>query len=98
MARRQVPAILVDSVEAVIDGPPGAYFISKDGKEFHLRCPCGGCQKHNTLPLVAGNSRYSWKLRGRPDRPSLSPSIHWMNTNGRTTHWHGWLRNGVFEG
>jgi hypothetical protein len=92
-----VPATLVGSASAVVSGPPGAYFISEDRKQFHLRCPCGVCSKSNVLPLVADGSPYVWTLSGEPERPTLSPSIHWFETDGRTTHWHGWLQNGSFN-
>lgn len=93
----RVPATLVSSPSAVATGVPGAYFISEDRKLFHLRCPCGRCTKSNALPLEAGGGAYVWQLSGQPGKPTLSPSIHWFETNGVTSHWHGWLRDGVFE-
>jgi len=97
-ARAGVPAIAVASPSAVISGAPGSYFISKDNREFYLRCPCGRCSKHNMLPLAPGRGDYVWSLSGTPDKPTLSPSIHWFEKDGVTTHWHGWLRDGIFEG
>ena len=94
--RISVPAVMVESREAVDSGPPGAYFIDRQQTEFYLRCPCGRCEKRNALPLTSG--RYVWHLKGRPEKPSLSPSIHWFEPDGRRTHWHGWLRDGVFVG
>ena len=91
-----VPATLVESASAVASGPPGAYYISEDRTQFHLRCPCGVCSKSTVLPLVANASPYAWTLSGEPGRPTLSPSIHWFELDGTTTHWHGWLRNGSF--
>lgn len=32
-----------------------------------------------------------WKLTGTHEKPTLSPSLHWVGS------WHGWLRNGVLE-
>lgn len=100
MGRRRVSveALPVASREAVDAGPPGSYFIDRERTAFYLRCPCGRCNKVNTLPLVAGSARWVWHLKGRLDKPSLSPSIHWFETDGRRTHWHGWLRDGVFQG
>ena len=92
-----VPATLVGSASAVATGPPGAYYVSEDRREFHLRCPCGRCSKSTVLALVAEGSPYSWTLSGEPGRPTLTPSIHWMELDGTTTHWHGWLRNGTFD-
>lgn len=92
-----VAAILVDSQAAVASGPPGAYFISEDRTKFYLRCPGGHCTKSNVLTLEPATGAYVWRLTGEPGKPTLSPSIHWFETNGVTTHWHGWLRNGIFE-
>jgi hypothetical protein len=92
-----VPATLVGSASDVPGGPPGAYYVTDDRRQFHLRCPCGRCSKSNILPLVADGSPYSWTLSGEPGRPTLTPSIHWFETDGATTHWHGWLRNGSFD-
>lgn len=96
--RNSVAATLMKSADAVPGGPPGAYFVTKNQTEFHLRCPCGRCTKSNVLPLVAGRGSYTWSLSGPADKPSLSPSIHWFEKDGNTTHWHGWLRDGYFEG
>jgi hypothetical protein len=93
----RVAATLVASPSAVVTGPPGAYYISEDRKEFHLRCPGGNCTKASVLPLAPGTGAYVWTLSGQPGKPTLSPSIHWFETNGVTTHWHGWLRDGYFE-
>ncbi len=92
-----VPATLVDSASAVAGGPPGAYYVTADRRQFHLRCPCGSCAKSNVLPLVDDGSPHSWTLSGEPGRPTLSPSIHWFELDGATTHWHGWLRDGYFD-
>ena len=95
-----VTATLVASSADVPNGPPGAYFISEDRLRFHLRCPCSRstCNKSNALPLEPSNGPHVWRLTvDSAGKPSLSPSIHWFETDGATTHWHGWLRNGVFE-
>ena len=92
-----VPATLVGSASAVASGPPGAYYVTEDRTQFYLRCPCGVCSKSSVLPLVAGGSSEFWALSGEPGRPTLTPSIHWFETDGTTTHWHGWLRNGYFD-
>jgi hypothetical protein len=92
-----VPATLVASASAVASGPPGAYYVTEDRRQFHLRCPCGICSKSSVLPLVADGSSDVWTLSGEPGRPTLTPSIHWFETDGTTTHWHGWLRNGYFD-
>lgn len=91
-----VTATLVGSAAEVPNGVPGSYYISEDRKFFYLRCPGGNCSKHNVLPLEPGSGPYVWTLSGSAGRPTLSPSIHWFETDGVTTHWHGWLRDGVF--
>ena len=96
--RGGVAATLVASVAEVRKGAPGAYYVSADGLELHLRCPCGRCEKFNTLPLAPSRGPYIWHLSGPKDKPSLTPSIHWFEKDATTTHWHGWLREGVFEG
>jgi hypothetical protein len=93
-----VPATLVASASAVAGGPPGAYYVTEDRRQFHLRCPCGLCTKSSVLALTANGSSDVWTLSGELGRPTLSPSIHWFETDGRTTHWHGWLREGTFVG
>jgi hypothetical protein len=91
-----VVATLVGSAAEVPNGVPGAYYISQDRRFFYLRCPGGSCTKHNVLLLEPGSGRYVWTLSGSAGRPTLSPSIHWFETDGATTHWHGWLRDGVY--
>lgn len=90
-------AIRVESPKAVRTGPAGAYFITADRTVFHLRCPCGKCTKHAALPLEAGGGPWVWNLSGDENHPSLSPSIHWFEPDGSTTHWHGWLQEGFFS-
>jgi hypothetical protein len=96
--RRGVPAIPVADAAAVRKGKPGSFYISRDRTEFHLRCPCGRCEKSNTLPLEGGYGAYVWNLSGTDSKPSLSPSIHWFERDGVRTHWHGWLTDGQFVG
>lgn len=94
-----VTATLVAGPGEVANGVPGSYFISDDRLRFHLRCPCGRqtCTKSNALPLEPANGPHVWRLSvDSAGKPTLSPSIHWFETDGATTHWHGWLRNGVF--
>ena len=103
VAGNGVPATLVASASAVAGGPPGAYYVTEDRRQFHLRCPCGLCSKSSVLALAGGGSPGSsgssdvWTLSGEPGRPTLSPSIHWFETDGSRTHWHGWLRDGHFD-
>jgi hypothetical protein len=87
----------VGSASAVAGGQPGAYYVTEDRRQFHLRCPCGVCSKSAVLPLVAEGSTEFWTLSGEPGRPTLTPSIHWLEADGARTHWHGWLRDGYFD-
>jgi len=97
-SRGGVEAKRVASKDEVVGGEPGVFFVSDDGLRFHLRCPCGRCDKHNILPLSPSRGDYVWDLGGTRDKPTLSPSIHWFEKDGVRTHWHGWLRDGVYEG
>ena len=79
--------------------PPGAFefFVAHGGDGapvgmFYL-CPCG-CGRRGVLHFRPHPSP-SWQWDGNRDKPTLSPSVHDM-PNGKT-HWHGYLRNGVWE-
>jgi hypothetical protein len=71
-----VPAVLVSSPSAVVNGAPGSYYITPDRREFHLRCPGGSCNKSTVLPLAPATGAFVWTLSGTTERPTLSPSIH----------------------
>lgn len=56
-------------------------------------CPCGCGHQSN---LLVGNGfkpadSPSWLWDGNSQAPTLSPSVHQVG------HWHGWLRNGIWE-
>lgn len=56
-------------------------------------CPCG-CGHVTFLHVGKGFKPAdppSWEWNGSTEAPTLSPSVH------RVGHWHGWLRNGVWE-
>ncbi len=71
-----------------IDGP------DEDGDyDFYYCCPCG-CGSigllfvgKNVKPAVSP----SWTWNGSLEKPTLHPSVHHIG------HWHGWLRDGVWE-
>lgn len=76
---------------------PGSFRVDppdSDGEQtFWYVCPCG-CGSLG--PLTVGNGFKpsdgpSWHWNGLLDKPTLSPSVHHVG------HWHGWLRNGVWE-
>jgi hypothetical protein len=66
----------------------------EDGEQaFWYTCPCG-CGRQ--APLVVGNGFKphegpSWNWNGSLDSATLHPSVHHQG------HWHGWLKNGVWE-
>lgn len=56
-------------------------------------CPCG-CGASGAVRVQAGQkpaTSPSWEWDGNWEAPTLSPSVHHVG------HWHGWLRNGVWE-
>lgn len=95
----RVPAQIVEDIEAAFV-PPGAVEIDvMDGVPIGLfyACPCG-CRMTGYLPFRRGNgdaSHPSWVFDGDVDRPTLSPSVHHLIRG--VTHWHGYLRAGVWE-
>lgn len=68
--------------------------IDSEGElSFWYCCPCG-CNA--VAPLAAGRGfkpgdAPSWQWNGSYERPTLYPSVNHVG------HWHGWLRNGVWE-
>lgn len=68
--------------------------IDSDGElSFWYCCPCG-CK--TIAPLSAGKQFKpadgpSWEWNGSTEAPTLRPSVNHIG------HWHGWLRNGVWE-
>jgi hypothetical protein len=76
---------------------PGSYRFTEpdaDGElSFWYCCPCG-CKA--VAPLIAGkgfkpSAGPSWQWNGMVNTPTLEPSVNHIG------HWHGWLRNGVWE-
>lgn len=75
----------------------GSFYVNEpdsDGEQqFWYRCPCG-CGVCGPLTVGSGFKPAdgpSWHWNGSLDAPTLSPSVHHVG------HWHGWLRNGVWE-
>lgn len=89
-----VAATMTDDIDEV-RGKPGAfeYFVAGDDKVtpkgMIYCCPCG-CGAISALDFKPHESP-SWNWDGNRERPTLTPSVH------RVGHWHGWLRNGVWE-
>ena len=78
---------------ATLKEKPGAFdFYTANGREragMIYICPCG-CGATGALAFRPTPSP-SWEWNGSLDKPSLTPSVHHVG------HWHGWLRNGVWE-
>ncbi|MCW5695763.1 MAG: hypothetical protein KIS96_03400 [Bauldia sp.] len=98
----KVVAVLVEDVDAP-GTPAGAFEYCEDaGRVTGLLyvCPCG-CGAQGFLRFRSAESeRPSWIWDGDREKPTLSPSVHhiWKLTQGGTkTHWHGFLRGGVWE-
>lgn len=75
----------------------GSFRVVETGEDgevsFWYCCPCG-CRA--VAPLSAGRGFKpatvpSWQWDGSTDAPTLTPSVNHVG------HWHGWLRNGVWE-
>jgi hypothetical protein len=86
---------------------PGAFYytVNQDGERVGLihSCPCG-CGLLGALnfdPEQKGK-RPVWSRSGPDDAPTCSPSVGFHGTPQSVKgpdgyHWHGWLRNGVWE-
>lgn len=92
-----VAAIRVEDIDQC--STPGAFeYFASAGRDIGgmiYNCPCG-CGRQGSLrfrPRV--NDGPSWEWDGNVDAPTLSPSVHDMPQG--VTHWHGWLRGGVWE-
>lgn len=78
--------------------PAGAvWYYTAEGSEapagMHIVCPCG-------CGGLWGASFPRWTLDGDRDAPTLSPSLRFLeptSDGSHATHWHGFIRNGVFE-
>ena len=72
---------------------PGAFEYYRIGDRYPAGiiycCPCG-CGHQGSLHFRP-DPPPSWEWDGNMDTPTLSPSVHHVG------HWHGWLRNGIWE-
>jgi hypothetical protein len=93
-----VRARATDKAQFSAENIPGSFYLSPpddDGELLlHFRCPCG-CG-HRSVILVGdgfkpAGDEPSWHWNGSLACATLTPSVH------RVGHWHGWLRNGVWE-
>jgi hypothetical protein len=66
-----------------------------------LLCPACGTMHRVPVENEIADRQYGWKWNGDKDKPTLSPSIFFSNGHGSLNpdcRWHGWLRNGEWEG
>lgn len=89
--------------------PAGAIEIKRGGKEdnkYHLivgmmhACPCG-CGGYSFMAFEAYGHSSFWSPQPKEGddltRLTLTPSIGIRLITDGTYHWHGFLRDGVFE-
>lgn len=72
--------------------PGDGYFVGDPPGRLSFLCPCG-------CGMLAGISlkpaiEQGWTWNGDRDKPDCNPSVF---INPQSNHWHGYLRNGVFE-
>jgi hypothetical protein len=87
-----VKATMFDDIDDV-SSTPGGFEYFRAGERYPAgmiySCPCG-CGAKGSLNFRPHASP-SWEWDGNTEAPTLSPSVHHVG------HWHGWLRNGVWE-
>lgn len=78
--------------DAVLDGPPGSFYIAdtEGGKVMWLKLPDGAASAINLRPYKPDIGA-SWEWDGNENKPTLTPSVH------RVGSWHGFIRNGRME-
>jgi hypothetical protein len=107
MNNQSCEMIRVADHEAVIAGPPGAFFIisvvNNDNQRYRhmwVKLPSGGV---SALPLapIQGQSitvpsiapECMWQFDGNEEKPTLAPSVWQKGDKG----WHGFIRAGRME-
>jgi hypothetical protein len=90
-------AVRANHVKDVDDeaAPPGAFEFDEGEAGMFYKCPCG-CVRTGYLRFrqTDPQQRPSWVWNGDRERPTLEPSVHHLIAG--ETHWHGWLRDGVW--
>lgn len=92
-------SFIVEEIEH--PGKPGAIqftrkFESGEITGFVHACPCG-CGRWSGIHFKNYGSEPMWDRTGDDLHMTLTPSIGIFGPNGERYHWHGYLRNGVFE-
>jgi len=83
--------------EAVVPGHI-QFNETKNGLQVLFGCPCG-CGDMRCVDIYQNGEKPpspSWLWDGNKENPTLSPSLLLYKDNHQE-HWHGYLRNGVFE-
>lgn len=79
-----------------VEGEIGDWYVDEKNASVWIMIPTNPA--HPDLPPRANLTRWPyrdplsngavWKFNGDPDKPTLTPSLHWVGM------WHGWLREG----
>lgn len=101
--KRNAQSFLVDRMED--SSKPGAIMLARSSEGgdvvgFSHACPCG-CGKWSFVRLNpekwAPGTKPMWTREGDDLHMTCSPSIGIHPIENGAYHWHGYLRNGVFE-
>jgi len=107
--KRNATAFEVATFDELTKAQPGA-FMFYDGSDapggidkpgLVHNCPCG-CGALGSLWFEGSGRQVTWTVSGEWPKATLSPSIgfHGKSDSPKGAdgfHWHGYLRNGVFE-
>jgi hypothetical protein len=103
--KRNAPAVIVDDLP--FDAPAGHLkWVRNERGEIagcHYGCPCGCGAVHGAYFGNMPGHTHPWSWDGNTESPTINPSLG-LNVSHRNEvgpdgryHWHGFLRNGVFE-
>jgi hypothetical protein len=92
-----------ETIGSMWNGAPAGHFIwlvASDGTKrgINYGCPCGcGVTRAFNFNIPGA---HQWD--GNEEKPSITPSLGIYPKDGRSQdgsgyHWHGYLRNGVFQ-
>jgi len=100
--KRNAPAKEVPSTDDIKNAGEFCFIVHLDAPDVHAgiihACPCGCGAQSTSWFKGHGRGRPEWDVTGEWPNATLSPSIGirtWTTPGGY--HWHGYLRNGVFE-
>lgn len=98
---KPVMAVLVEDLYT--NKQPGQFqfweYTEASGKRnttagLHFWCPCGCGSLHGIAFENGGHAKWTWD--GNREAPDCNPSILEYEQDGKTPHWHGYLRHGYF--